>query len=118
MEHEGLRNRRLVELLAVARRFRLPDGTGVMLGRDRAENAILQEASGAGTVVAPVNCPGPTALLPEIKSESDLRLAAELVCSYSRCDRLEGDVVARVGDSKTPVPRPYDRAKFKEFQIC
>ena len=33
--HEGLGDRRLVELLSVGRRFRLPGGTGVILGRDR-----------------------------------------------------------------------------------
>jgi len=117
MEHEGLRNRRLVELLLVARRFRLPDGTGVILGRDQGENAVLKGV-GFGTAIAPVNCPGPTALLPETKSDADLRLAAELVCAYSRCDRLEGDVVVKIGDASSPVPRPYDRTKFKEFQIC
>ena len=62
MEHEGLDDRRLVELLLVARRFRLPDGTGVILGRDRNENAVLKAATAVGTVVAPVNVPGPTAL--------------------------------------------------------
>ena len=118
MEHEGLGNRRLVELLLVARRFRLPDGTGVILGRDKAENAVLKEAGDLGTVVAPVNCPGPTALVPIVRSEADLRLAVELVCAYSRCDRLEGDIVARVGNATSRVPRPYDRAKFKEYQIC
>ena len=114
MEHEGLDDRRLVELLLVARRFRLPDGTGVILGRDRNENAVLKAATAVGTVVAPVNVPGPTALLPSVKSAADLALAKELVCSYSRYDRLVGDIVLNVG----PVPRPYDRGKFKEWQIC
>ena len=118
MEHEGLGNRRLVELLSVARRFRLPDGTGVALGRDKAENAVLRDMAGLGTVVAPSNCPGPTALIPEVKSEEGLRLAAELVCAYSRCDRLEGDVVLKVGAESVAVPRPYARDRFKEWQIC
>ncbi len=118
MEHEGLGNRRLVELLLVARRFRLPDGTSVILGRDKTENATLKGTEDLGTLIAPVNCPGPTALLPKVKSESDLRLAVELVCSYSRCDRLEGDIVARIGNDRSSVPRPYDRTKFKDFQIC
>ena len=118
LDHEGLRNRRLVELLLIARRFRLPDGSGVILGRDRNDNAILKEESSNGTVVAPVNCPGPTALVVGAKGEGSLSMAAELVCAYSRCDRLEGDVVVRIGDRSVAVPRPYDRAKFKEFQIC
>jgi hypothetical protein len=118
LDHEGLRNRRLVELLLIARRFRLPDGSGVILGRDRNDNAVLKEESACGTVIAPINCPGPTALVTSARGDDGLMLAAELVCAYSRCDRLEGDVVVRIGDRSVAVARPYDRAKFKEYQIC
>jgi len=111
MDHEGLDDRRLVELSVVARRFRLPDGTSVMLGRDAAENDILRRER--GTVVAPVNVPGPTALIPEVKSEADFELAKGIVCAYSRCDRLEGNVVLNVGE----VARPYDRERYRAYQI-
>ena len=114
MDHEGLGNRALVELLTVARRFRLPGGTGVLLGRDRDENAILKANARLGTLVMPVNVPGPTALLTEIKSEKDLDLAKILVCAYSRYDRLEGNIMLNLGE----VARPYPREAFKEFQIC
>lgn len=120
MDHEGLGNRRLVELLTVARRFRLPDGTGVVLGRDRNENAVLRAIDPAawglpqGLVLAPVNVPGPTAFLPEVKSARDLELARILCCAYSRYDRLEGDIRLNTG----PVARPYARERFKEYQIC
>ena len=61
MIHEGLDDRRLVELLNMARRFRLPDGTGVILGRDASENAALAKACAeSDTLVAPVSVPGPT----------------------------------------------------------
>ena len=82
LDHEGLRNRRLVELLLIARRFRLPDGSGVILGRDMNDNAVLKGEGANGTIVAPVNCPGPTALMPAVKSEGDLNLAAELNHSH------------------------------------
>ena len=114
MTHEGLDDRRLVELLTVARRFRLPDGSGVLLGRDRVENAKLREMAALGAVIAPVNVPGPTALVTEVKSASDLELAKRLVAAYSRYDRLEGNIRLNVGE----VPRPYDRSVFKEYQIC
>jgi tRNA U34 2-thiouridine synthase MnmA/TrmU len=115
MDHEGLGERFLVELLSTARRFRLPDGTGVILGRDRSENLRLRELAGrVEKMVAPVNVPGPTALLPKVESDSDLKLAAELVAAYSKYDRLEGDIVLNIG----AVARPYDREKFKRFQIC
>lgn len=119
-DHESLSNRRLVELLVTGRRFRLPDGTGVVLGRDRVDNMKLKGETSLGTVIAPVNCPGPTALLPEVKSENDFTLAVELVCSYSKYDRLKGDIVVRnfTAGTELSLPRPYDRDKFKEFQIC
>ena len=112
MDHEGLDDRRLVELLVVARRFRLPDGTSVMLGRDQRENAILQGER--GVVLSPVNVAGPTALLPCVRSDADLELAKGIVCAYSRFDRLQCDVELNVG----AVPRPYDRERFRQFQVC
>jgi hypothetical protein len=65
-------------------------------------------------MIAPVNVPGPTALLPKVESDSDLKLAAELVAAYSKYDRLEGDIVLNIG----AVGRPYDRERFKRYQIC
>jgi hypothetical protein len=114
MDHEGLDQRALVELLVVARRFRLPGGTGVILGRDANENRHLKSFEGRYTVILPVNVPGPTAIIPEVKSESDLELAKELVAAYSRYDRLEGDIKLNTGF----VARPYNRDKFKAWQIC
>ena len=122
MEHEGLRDRKLVELLLVARRFRLPDGTSVILGRDRNENQILKrydseqklDSHPDAVVIAPVNVPGPTALIPVACSDGDLSLAKELVCAYSKYDRLEGDICLNLGS----VARPYDRERFKQYQIC
>ncbi|MBR4523703.1 MAG: tRNA 4-thiouridine(8) synthase ThiI [Kiritimatiellae bacterium] len=115
-DHEGLDNRELVELLLVARRFRLPGGAGVILGRDQHENAILKDKSHLGVLVAPVNCPGPTAIVTaagELAS-SDLELAKALVAAYSRSDRLPGNVVLTAGE----VPRPYSREPFKQYQLC
>jgi len=115
MEHEGLDDRRLVELSVVARRFRLPDGTSVMLGRDAEENWVLRGER--GTVISPANVPGPTALLPQVKSESDLELAKGIVCAYSRCDRLPGNITLTVGAAACEVPRPYDRERYRQYQI-
>ena len=116
-DHEGLSERKLVELLNIARRFRLPDGTSVILGRDRIENAALKECS-EYIVVSPINCPGPTAVIPAAKSPEDMRLAISLVAAYSRSDRLQGDIIVCAQGEKINVPRPYDRNRFLEYQIC
>ncbi len=122
LEHEGLDDRRLVEMLNIARRYRLPGGSGVILGRDARENAMLKEAMRPGdTLLVPVSAPGPTALIPKLSGEADLDLALKLVCAFSRCDRLDGDMNVRVtsGGStrETTVPRPYDRAPLLPFQL-
>lgn len=129
MTHEGLDNRTLVELSVVARRFRLPGGSSVLLGRDSVENARLRSLR-VGTADAPfprgvlltsVNVSGPTALIPELCDESDLARAEGLVCAYAHHDRLEGDVrlsILRGDETVIVVPRPYDRTPYKEYQIC
>ena len=122
-DHEGLGNRKLVELLLTGRRFRLPGGSSVILGRDKVENGILK-ALDFGTIISPVNVPGPTAVVPDLKGEDDLAMVKGLVCAYSKYDRLEGDI--HLVQSTNPnnrtieqsVPRPYDRNRFKEYQIC
>ncbi len=113
LEHEGLRDRRLVNLLPVARRFRFPDGTGVILGRDARENAILKEAGAVGALVYTVNCPGPTALVPGAASGEALARVAALVAAWAKYDQLPTSVMTNIGE----VAAPYDRAPFLPFQI-
>ena len=107
MTHEGLDDRTLVELLLVGRRFRLPDGSGVILGRDGRENALLNRTVAvlsdrhrpAILLMPPTGTPGPTALIPDLKSEADKDLAEGIVKAWCR----------GTGDA--------DRAPFKGFQI-
>ncbi|MCR5414146.1 MAG: hypothetical protein K6F50_05405, partial [Kiritimatiellae bacterium] len=100
-DHEGLRIRRLVELLSVGRRFRLPGGTGLVVGRDRSDNEILRRETSLGALVDSGGLPGPVALLVGgAKSEGDLDLAKRIVLAYTK------------GSGVT------DRSFFKEWQIC
>ena len=121
-DHEGLDDRRLVELLNIARRYRLPDGSSVILGRDARENAAIKAAFRPGdTLLAPVSVPGPTALVPRVASVEDLQRAKRLICAFSRYDKFEGEIVVRTTDAggtqDIPVPRPYDRAPFLPYQL-
>ena len=97
MEHEGFGDRSLIEMLSVGRRFRLPDGTGVILGRNAEENARLAKC--AGTVVAFDDVPGPTALVRAVKSEADLERVRGIVRAWAR------------GTTEA------DRAPFKAWQL-
>lgn len=97
MDHEGLADRMLVELLTVGRRFRLPGGTSVILGRDRGENERL-EALGR-LCVKDASRPGPTAMIPVPGPDADLALARALVAAYAK------------GTTEA------DRAAFRPYQI-
>ena len=87
MDHEGLRDRTLVDLLTVGRRFRLPGGSSVILGRDRLENerlSTLDSRLPSSVIVKNDSVPGPTALVPELKSQDDLELTRQIVLAWSR----------------------------------
>lgn len=113
LEHEGLGNRKLVELLTIARRFRFADGTGVILGRDVRENTILKDCREHGALVYTVNCPGPTALVTGKMSGETLSRVSALVAAWSKHDQLKENVVTNIGS----VPPPYDRTPFMSDQI-
>lgn len=98
MDHEGLGELELVRLLPTGRRFRLKDGSSVLLGRDRVENARLRAYGRGSTVIEFKDLPGPTAMIPTIKSEADLEAARKIVKAWSR------------GGT--------GREEFKEYQIC
>ena len=100
-DHEGLGDRRLVVLLLTGRRFRLPDGSSVILGRDRVENERLRFLAArlpSSVLVVDHTVPGPTALVPVVKSEADFEMARGIVRAWSR--------------------NGTGREQFRCFQIC
>ena len=99
MVHEGIDDRGLVELLAIGRRFRLPGGSSVVLGRDAAENERLARLSGGVLVTPPEGVPGPTAYIPKLVTKEDRALAEGIVKAWSR------------GTSES------DRAPYKVYQL-
>ena len=121
-DHEGFADRRLVEMLDVGRRFRLPGGASVILGRDAGENARLRGHSAPGAaVVYPVSVPGPTALVPAPASAGDMELVRGIVCAWSRFDRHEGPIAVKTildgASSEAQVAPPFSRDPFKGWQI-
>ena len=125
MEHEGLDDLRLVRLLNIARRFRLPGGTGVILGRDAEENAMLSAAAGKGFVrVSPKTMVGPVALLPEATFRDSPETVARLVAAWSGRvkDGCAGETPAVLFDAAdgpraVEVPGECKREEFLQWQI-
>ena len=125
MEHEGLDDLRLVRLLGIARRFRLPGGTGVILGRDEVENRALADSFASGfALLEPVSMSGPTALLTDCAFRDDPVLAARLVAAWSGRRRDGGNggpLAVRMktgsGVSTLEVPDGIRRDGFLQWQI-
>jgi len=100
LDHEGLRNRRLVELLVIARHFRLPDGTGLVVGRDKTDNAAIDACADLGELFRVEGVPGPhTLMIGGAKSDADRVMAQEITKMY-----LKGSTI--------------DRNLYKPYHIC
>ena len=120
MNHEGLDNRRLVDLIVTARRFRLPAGSSLILGRDEKENAVLRENSDLGIFMECASASGPSAIVPHLVSESDLSAAAGIVVSYSKAASSAEPVEVsclRDGARASVFAAAMPRDKSKELQI-
>ena len=121
MEHEGLRNRPLLDLITAGRRFRLPGGASLLLGRDAAENAVLQRNAGLGVFLETKGISGPSALVPGNPSREDLLAAASVAASYSKNGGGGGAVRIEMCAAGAPPETldvfPASRELAKEWQI-
>jgi len=100
LDHEGLKNRRLVELLLIGRHYRLPDGTGIVVGRDKTDNALIDAAACLGEVVRIPDVPGPhTLIIGKAKSVADREMALQITSMY-----LKGSTI--------------DRNLYKPYHVC
>ena len=89
-KHEGLRNITAIQLLRTGRHFRLGK-LKLIVGRNKADNEILERTVDNGTILLKViSVPGPVAIISRPASEAELQLAAAICARYS--------------DNKTNVP--------------
>ena len=120
MKYEPDFNLRDVRLLRVGRHFRLPSGRKVIVGRDRAENAILENLQGTtDLLLQPVSIPGPSALLYASANHEEMLTAARMVAAYT-----EGGTAVRVfvkslegGGWQIGEVQPLARAKCDAWRI-
>lgn len=83
-EHGQLKNRRELNLLKLGRQFVLPGGAKIIVGRNMAENQILQQNLTEGyLLLRPIGTPGPSCLLSRTPSAEDLATAKALCAAYS-----------------------------------
>lgn len=106
MDHEGLDDARLVNLLAFGRHFRLPGGTLAVVGRNKADNESIRSAMRGGDVLLkPVNVPGPT-LLAIRPSEADLVALRRMCASFSDHKDVDAVMLSEMHTASKPVQVP------------
>ncbi|MDI6774259.1 MAG: tRNA 4-thiouridine(8) synthase ThiI [Verrucomicrobiota bacterium] len=96
MRHEGLDDRRAIELLRYGRHFRLAEQVKLIVGRNERDNDVLEKLAGPADLVLTVrDHSGPTGLLPVGAGESRLATAAAICARYSD-GRRRGEVAVCV----------------------
>ncbi len=119
-DHEGLDDRRLLDLLAYGRHFRLPGGTFAVVGRNKADNAAIRPAMrGPDVLFRPVNVPGATllAIHPAPADIPDLRRLCAAFADHKGVDTI---VVSEMHAASKPVQHAIpacSRDAFLEFMI-
>lgn len=124
MEHEGLDDLRMVRLLQTGRRFRLAGGSGLVLGRDEKENAVLLEiASQAGFSFEAAGVSGPVGFIyGKDASESDMRTASEIVVAWGRGGVGNDSVSVEIrkcghASGNMEISCPLDRNLYESLRI-
>jgi tRNA U34 2-thiouridine synthase MnmA/TrmU len=85
--HEGLDDIRAVERLRAGRHFRLDNQTKLVVGRDRHDNAWMEEHAGPGDLLLSIEeVPGPSALLPATTQDALVEKAAAICARYADCE--------------------------------
>lgn len=107
--------------LRLGRHFRTSPGFKIVVGRNEAENELLEQYAGGGMALVSASAAiGPVALVEGRLDEEALRLAAELVAGYGKAAR-EGSVecVARTvgGGERRFNVKPADPAEYEKFLI-
>ncbi len=106
-----------IDLLKAGRHLRLPDGAKLVIGRDQADNEKLNKIENSKYIFArALDISGPMSLLSANASESDKKLSAKLILTYTKTPKdQEGSV--EIGDEIISTV-PFESKEFvKEYFI-
>lgn len=109
-----------MRLIMIGRQFRLPGGAWLVMGRKEVENRLVEELYIPGDICLQlIDRPGPTAILRNMTSRSDLELAAGLVARYGKKDLngrvMEGRVLCRSDKDEEMIGTPLDDNQSREL---
>lgn len=110
-----------IDLLKVGRRFRLADGTLIVMGRHYDDNLRLERLFQGGDVrIEAAEIPGPTTLVRGQPTPEDIAFAAALTLRYTKCapGRLWPVVVTPVGgEAQTVAAEPAPDSEARRWII-
>jgi hypothetical protein len=120
-DHADSVNLRDCRMLKVGRHFRIGPRTKVIIGRDEAENAILERSLEAGeAAIRWIDGPSPTGIVTGPLNDDLLVLAARILLRYTKADagaactiKVEGDG----GERHLSVPHEFDESHIEPFRI-
>ncbi len=119
-DHEGIDDARLLNLLSNGRHLRLPSGTLIIVGRDKADNATIRNGMRGGDVVMrSINVPGPTVLAIQPKTE-ELELIRKISAAFSDHKAIENVTISEMHAASKPVEFSVlatNRDTFTEMMI-
>ncbi len=119
--HEGLGERGLIELLRHGRHLRLPGGTRLVVGRQKADNEAIRAAAGPQDLLLRTpEVPGPSVLVWRGATAEDLRLALAICASYADHGGAADLLVRAVQRNRPPLEErvaPLDRATFRDWML-
>ena len=104
-----------IDVLKNGRHLRLPNGSKLVIGRDKAENELLENAINDKYLRVKVDeIPGPFALLSNEADKDDKNLSAKIVLTFTKANP-EIEYVVHVGNQiikVTPLPKREDAHKY------
>ncbi len=120
MDHEGLDDTRLVNLLNYGRHLRLPGGTLAVVGRNKADNEVIRQSMRGGDVLLrSVNVPGPT-ILAVRPASGDSDALRRLCAAYADNKGIDSITVSEMHTAAKPVEFAMpicDRSEFTGLVI-
>ena len=106
-----------IGLLKAGRHLRLPDGAKLVIGRDQADNEKLRKIENSKYIFArALDISGPVSLLSVNASESDKKLSAKLILTYTKTPKEQVGSV-KIGDEVIEAI-PFESKEFvKEYFV-
>lgn len=111
-----------LELIAVGRYFRLPDGSKLAVGRDQGENERLLSMAKPGDIMLKLkDYQGPISILRGAADDNTLNLAAGIAAHHTKFRSEESVRVnywkGKSTDKKTVSVKPADRSEVEKFRL-